>query len=154
MTTESTTTPDPGMRVLGGATVAGLAVSTVVTLLAAVTSGGAAVGGAAVGGFALTLVMAYGTFVVHVAAKAVPHLSLLVAIMTYALQIASMIAFFLVLDRVGAMGESVDGTWMVAGVVVASLTWSTVQIWLSAKARIPLYDLPLAGSSQSREASE
>lgn len=155
MTTESTERPrDPGMRVLGGATLAGFVVSALATLVAALVGEPGAVAGAAVGGFSLTVVMAFGTFVVHVAANAVPSLSLLVAIMTYALQIALMVAFFLLLARSGELERSIDGPWLVAGVVVASLTWSAVQIWLSSRARIPLYDLSRSSRSHGQEPGE
>lgn len=153
MTTETTERPaDPGMRVLGGAMLAAFLVSGLVAVAAALVGGPGAVAGAVVGGFSLAVVMAFGTYVVHVASNAVPQLSLLVAIMTYALQIAMMVAFFLVLERSGALGESVDGPWLVGGVVAASLTWSTAQIWLSTRARIPLYDLPAAAPSRGQEA--
>lgn len=155
MTTESTERPrDPGMRVLGGATLAGLVVSALTTLVAALAGEPGAVAGAAVGGFSLTVVMAFGTFIVHVAANVVPSLSLLVAIMTYALQITLMVAFFLLLARSGELESSIDGAWLVGGVVVASLTWSAVQIWLSSRARIPLYDLSRGGESHRQEPGE
>lgn len=153
MTTEtSERRADPGTRVLVGAMLAALVVSAAATGVAAAVGGPGAVAGAAVGGFSLAVVMAFGTYVVHVASNAVPGLSLMVAIMTYALQIAMMVAFFLVLARSGALEKSVDGAWLVAGVVVASLTWSTAQIWFSTRARIPLYDLSRPGPSRGQEA--
>lgn len=153
MTTETLERPtSPGTRVLGGAMLAAFGVSALVTLVAALVGGSDALAGAAVGGFSLAVVMAFGTYVVHVASDAVPSLSLMVAIMTYALQIAMMIAFFLVLDRSGALGEQVHGTWLVVGVVASSLTWSTAQIWFSTRARIPLYDLSRPGPSRTQEA--
>lgn len=153
MTTETTQrSADPGTRVLVGAMLVALAVSVLVIAVAAVVGDSSAVAGAAVGGISLTVVMAFGTYVVHVASNAVPELSLLVAIMTYALQIAMMVAFFLMLDRSGALGESIAGGWLVAGVVGASLTWSSAQIWFSTRARIPMYDLSRSGPSRGQEA--
>lgn len=153
MTTETTgRRSDPGTRVLGGAMLAAFGVAALVTLVAALVGGEGAVAGAAVGGFSLAVVMVFGTYVVHVASDAVPTLSLLVAIMTYALQLAMMTAFFLVLLRSGALGDEVNGGWLVVGVVAASLTWSTAQIWFSTRARIPLYDLSRQDASRGREA--
>lgn len=155
MTTESTRRPrDPGVRVLGGVTVLAFGVAAVVTTIGALFSGAAAARGAASGAFSVAVVMAFGTYVVHVAAQAVPALSLLVALMTYALQIVMMGAFFLLLVRSDSLGSSVDGPWLVAGVVVASLTWSAAQIWLSSRARIPMYDLSRSPASQAQEVSE
>lgn len=125
----------------------------IVTGVGALVSGAPAAAGAAAGAFSLAVVMPFGTYVVHVASRAVPAMSLMVALMTYALQIALMGAFFAMLSRSGALETSVDGLWLVVGVVVGSLTWSTTQIWLSSRARIPLYDLSSAQTSQSREAS-
>ena len=153
MTTETPErSADPGTRVLGGAMLVALGVSVVVTAAAALLGDSSAIAGAAVGGVSLTVVMAFGTYVVHVASNAVPALSLLVAIMTYALQIATMVAFFLVLERSGALGESVAGGWLLLGVVAASLTWSTAQIWFSTRARIPMYDLSRSTPSRGQEA--
>lgn len=159
MTTESTERPrDPGARVLAGVTALALGVAVVVTGLGALLGGSDAAAGAAAGAFPVVVVMAFGTYVVHVAARAVPALSLLVALMTYVLQIVLMGAFFLLLVRSGALDGSGDGAadavWLIVGVVIASMTWSAAQIWLSSRARIPLYDLPRSSESQGREVSE
>lgn len=152
MTTEMNRRPgDPGLRVLGLTTVGAFAMAALVTLAAWIVGGDGAVGGAAAGSFSLAVVMSFGTFVVHSVAAAMPSLSLLIALMTYALQIVMIGAFFLVLKRSDALGTTVDGTWLVVGVVVGSLTWSAGQIWLSARARIPMYDLPAPGVSQTQE---
>lgn len=154
MTTEMNRRPgDPGLRVLGLTTVGAFVVAALVTFLAWLVGGTGAVGGAAAGAFSLAVVMSFGTFVVHTVAAAIPSLSLLVAMMTYALQIVMVGAFFLALKRSDALGTTVDGTWLVVGVVVGSLSWSANQIWLSARARIPMYDLPVTGSSQTQEPS-
>ena len=154
MTTESIERPrDAGLRVLVGAALGALAVACLVTALAAVVGGADAAAGGAAGAFSLAVVMPFGTYVVHVASRAVPGLSLVVALMTYALQIALMMAFFATLARSSAWETSIDGVWLVVGVVAGSVTWSSTQIWLSSRARIPLYDLPSAQASQPREAS-
>lgn len=154
MTTESTERPrDTGARVIGGATVGAFVVAGAVTVLGALVGGSPAAAGAAAGAFALAVVMPFGTYVVHVAARTVPALSLMVALTTYALQIALLLAFFAMLSNAGALDDSVDGAWLVVGVVAGSLTWSATQIWFSARARIPLYDLPDGQTSQPREGS-
>ncbi|GGD29167.1 hypothetical protein [Nocardioides daphniae] len=155
MTTESNDRPrDAGLRILGGVMLVALGAAVVVTVVGALLGGSPGAAGAAAGAFSVALVMGFGTYVVHVVAKAVPALSLMMALMTYVLQIVMVGAFFLVLVRSGDLGDSVDGPWLVAGVVVASLTWSAAQIWLSSRARIPMYDLSRSQVSQGQEASE
>lgn len=155
MTTESNERPrDAGLRILGGVMLAALGAAVVVTAVGALLGGRPSAAGAAAGAFSVALVMGFGTYVVHVVAQAVPGLSLMMALMTYVLQIVMIGAFFLLLVRAGALGDSVDGPWLVAGVVVASLTWSAVQIWLSSRARIPMYDLSRSHTSHRQEASE
>lgn len=133
---------DPGAAVLGGTFLLTCAASVAVVVVAAIVGGEHAVTAAAVGSVVTLLVMGFGSYVVHVTAKAVPGLSLMVALMTYALQLVVMIAFFSVLAGSGEFGEAVRTPWLVAGVATAVVGWTTAQIRLAGKARVLAYDLP------------
>lgn len=159
MTTDSTRRRrDPAAAAIAGAVVGSLVASVVVVAVAGLVDDSAAVRGAATGAFATVAVMAFGAYVVHVVAKVMPSASLLLAIMTYLLQIVAMTAFLALATGSGALDDSLSGGWLVTGVVVAVLAWVATQIWFSTRARIPLYDLPGAAgvedSSRGREAGQ
>ena len=158
MTTASRRTPDQGAAVLGGTFLLTAAAAAGVIGVAAIVADGDAAVAAALGSVVTLVVMGFGSYVVHVASRAVPGLSLLVALMTYALQLALMIAFFLVLSRSAESSESVRSPWLVAGVVVAVLGWTTTQIRLAGKMRTLAYDLPAeaaeVGPSRDEEAGQ
>ena len=130
-----------------------LVASVVVVVLGALLDDSAAVAGAAAGAFATVAVMAFGAYVVHLVAKVMPSASLLLALMTYALQIVVLTAFLAVVTGSGALGDTLSGGWLVAGVVVAVLAWTVSQIWFSTRARVLLYDLPgeTPGDGPSRD---
>ena len=97
-------------------------------------------------------VLASGSFVVHVVARAMPSASLLVALLTYGLQITVLGAALLSFRRSGDLGETLHPEWLVAGVVAVTLTWVVAQIWSGARARVLLYDLPAVPASGREEA--
>jgi ATP synthase protein I len=152
MTPESKRHPgDPGLVVLLGAALAAVGVGILVVALGAALGGRSGALGAAIGAGLVITVLALGSFVVHVVAAAMPSASLLVALLTYALQIAVMAAVFVSLDRSGDLGPVVDREWLAGGVIAGTLVWVAAQTWLSTKARIPLYDLPQPAPSSREE---
>lgn len=153
MTTETKHRPrDPGLGVLLGAASVALGAGALLVLVAGLTGGRPEALGAAVGAGATITVLAFGSFVVHVVATVMPSASVLVALLTYALQIVVLGAVFLGLSRSGELGEGVHREWLAAGLVAGTLVWTVAQIWLGARARIPLYDLPVHAAGEQREA--
>lgn len=156
--TTATRPRDPGTAVLGGTFLLTCAAAVVVILVAVLFGGEHAVTAAAVGSIVTAVVMGFGAYVVHVVAGAVPGLSLLVALFTYALQLVMMVAFFAVLSRTGEFGDAVRTPWLVAGVATAVVAWTVAQVRLTSKARILLYDLAgesgAQGSGESRSTDE
>lgn len=152
MTTESKTDPRAsGGLVLLGAGAAALVVTAVATGLGALVEGGPGALGALTGSLLATVVLAFGLQVTHVVTKLQPELSLVVALMTYGLQLAMVTAVLAGLSRSGALGSQLDASWTVGGVVAAVLVWASVQVALYSRLRIPLYDLrePRAGTASS-----
>ncbi len=143
---------DPGLGVLLGAVLAAVGAGIAVVALAALTGGRPSALGAAIGAGLVITVLALGSFVVHVVAAAMPSASLLVALLTYGLQLAVLIAVFAALDRSGDLGTVVSRGWLAAGVIVGTGVWIAAQTWLSTKARIPLYDLADPAASEREEA--
>lgn len=149
---------DPAATAIAGAVAGSLVASLVVVGLAGLLSDSAALYGAACGAFSTVAVMAFGAYVVHVVAKVMPSASLLLALMTYALQLVALTAFMSVVTGSGALGETLSGGWLVAGVSSAVLAWVIAQIWFSARARVLAYDLaaeqPADTTSRGQEAGQ
>jgi ATP synthase protein I len=112
-----------------------LAVST-----AALTAGSAAAFGALLG---LVLVLGFfgvGTSVVNAVASVSPAASLMVALLTYALEVVALGAIFVALRRSGALAATVDRAWVGGVVIAATLVWLVSQISAETRSRQPIYD--------------
>jgi len=143
---------DGGTSVLVGAGLGTVLAGLLATLLGAVVGGSPAAYGALVGTALVVLVFAGGSFAVNEVARILPAASLLVALITYGLQLVVLAAVFTGFARSGALGGSLHAEWLAAGVVGGTLAWVAAQTWLSTRARIPLYDLPAADPSDREEA--
>lgn len=143
MTTESK--QDPTFRgslvLLRSGAVALLAVG-VMTVLGAIVTGSTGAAGAAAGGVAALLVFLLGSLLVNAVAGVVPGLSLVFALSTYTLQVLVLGLFFSVLDQRDLVGEPLHAGWLGGAIIVVTVVWLGVQVLLSTRARIPVYDLP------------
>lgn len=148
MTTETLhPTRDAGVRVLLGAAL-GATVATLGTALAGLLLGGSAAAyGALTGALLVLLVFGLGAFAVNAVAFVMPSASLLVALLTYTLQVIVMGLLFWVLTTSGTLGSELDERWLAGAVIVGTLVWVGVQIRQAARARIPVYDLGPTGRS-------
>ena len=79
---------------------------------------------------------------VNAVASVSPSASMLVALLTYTLQVVLVGVVFAALDRSGALDASVDRTWAGGAVVVATLVWLVSHIISATRSRLSLYDLP------------
>jgi ATP synthase protein I len=147
MTTETLHhTRDAGTRVLLGAAVAAAAATAAVSLAGLLIGGSAAAYGALVGALLVLLVFGLGAFAVNLVATVMPAASLLVALLTYTLQVVFMGLVFWALTRSGALGRDLDQRWLAGAIIAGTVAWVAVQIGQATRARIPAYDL---GSSAS-----
>ena len=46
------------------------------------------------------------------------------------------------LDRSGLLDDALDRRWLVAAVIAGTVAWMVAQIGLTARLRLPVYDLP------------
>lgn len=152
MTTESQYDTRPGVTVLLGTAGATLAAALLLVGLGALVDGTSGAYGAAFGGGVALLVFALGTAVVHAVSGLMPGLSLLVALMTYTLQLLAMALLFVVAGRSGLMGETISREWFAAGVIGATLVWLAAQVWRATHLRLPAYDIadPAAPADPAR----
>lgn len=145
--TQSLGTQSLGTRALRGALVgaagAAAAAGLVTALLGAVSDTPAALGALVGAGLALA-VLASGAFAVDAVARILPAASLLVALLTYTLQVVVLGLAFVALSGSGLLEERLDRAWLGGAVAVTTLVWVLAQVVLATRARIPAYDLPEA----------
>lgn len=143
MTSESRRLPvSPGSRVLVQASLGLIAAVVVTALVAFLASGADALSTVVTAGVVTAMVLAFGSWAVHVVAAAMPAASLLVALMTYGLQIVVLTAFLALVTDSPQWGESILPGWFAASVIVSVLAWVVLQVVFSVRARVPAYDLP------------
>jgi hypothetical protein len=139
MTTARTRLATPGGQVraaFGWTLVAGLLTITT----AALTAGSAAALGALVGTLLVLGFFGFGASVVNAVASVSPTASLLVALLTYALEVLALGAVFLALRRSGALAATVDGDWVGGVVIAGTLVWLVAQTIAEVRSRHPIYD--------------
>ncbi|WP_457206551.1 hypothetical protein [Nocardioides sp. P5_C9_2] len=141
MTTESKQDTRRGASPLLGAATAGLVLVVLLVVLAGLLDGSAGALGAAAGGVLALAVFATGTAVVQTVAQVMPAASLLVALMTYILQVVLMGAVAVALSGSGLVGEDLSRGWFAGAIIAVTATWMVAQVWLVGRQRIPVYDL-------------
>lgn len=134
------------LLVAGGCVVVAVALATV---LGGLLSGRPAALGALVGGSVALGFFLFGSMVVAAATRMAPQAALVVALMTYTLQVALVALVFLALGSSGAVGSTLSGGWLAGGVVVATLAWTLAQLVATSRARIPVYDIDLPDFSRT-----
>lgn len=119
-----------------------LAVGVVVALVGWLLAGAAAGLGALVGTSLVVVVCAGGALLVNAVAGAVPSASLLVALLTYTLQVMMLLVAFVALEQSGLLEDALDRMWVGAAAIAATVAWLVAQVVLTVRKRIPTYDLP------------
>jgi ATP synthase protein I len=132
----------PGVR--EGAIAAGL-VGVAATATAAAASGGPGIRGALIGAGLVLGTFGFGAMTVNAVASVMPSASLLVALLTYTLQIALLGLVFWGLTSSGATEDAIDPTWLGGTAVSATVAWLIGQITGAMRARQPIYDLDASG---------
>lgn len=155
MTTETLRhTPNPGLRVLLGAAAAALSAGAIVVAVAALQGSAGDRQGALVGALLALAVLAGGSLVVDLVASRMPTASLLVAVLTYTLEVVLLGLVFWRLETSGALDGSLSGTWLGVAVIAVTIGWLVGQIVLTARVRIPVYDLPAPAPSSAAPGGE
>jgi hypothetical protein len=151
MTTESMQVTRRGASPLLGAGVAGALAVVVLAVVGGVVDGAPGVTGALVGGGLTLAVFALGVGLVDVAARLLPAASLMVALLTYTLQLLVLAIAVVVLDRSGLAGDEVSRGWFAAGVIAVTVLWLLGQVVAATRQRIPAFEEPLAAPSPGGE---
>jgi len=155
MTTEMPeTTPVERPRVLLGAACAALVAGLLLVLLAALVSGSAAAYGAAAGTAIVIGVFATGSVAVDLVAGLLPNASLMVAMLTYTLQVVALALIFVALSGSGLLDDTIDGRWLGGTVIVGTFAWLVVQIVLTMRLKFPPIDITSPTSDHQDQAGE
>lgn len=141
-----------GGGVLVGAVGGSALVGGVLTAVAGLADGAPAAYGALVGSALAVAVLAFGSSTVHVVAGLMPSASLAVALLTYTLQLLVVLVVLVGLERSAAAQRALAEGWVTAGLVGTVLAWVVAQTALAARARIPIYDLPVPAGSAAPDA--
>ena len=118
----------------------------VVTVLGGVRDGSAGALGALSGGSLALCFLLFGSLVVETATRMAPQTAIVVALMTYTLQVALVALVFVTLKSSGAVDSTLSAGWLAAGVVVATVAWTVGQLVAASRARVLAYDIELPGS--------
>ena len=126
-----------------------LAVGLVLGTVAGFTGGTPAVLGVAIGAAMVCVFFAAGAFVLDVVATLAPAASMLVALLTYTLQVVLVGLVFVALTRSDLLEGTIDPRWLGGTVIVGTLAWLAAQVVASTRTRIPVYELGVPkGSSE------
>jgi ATP synthase protein I len=119
-----------------------LTAGAVAVLVAALTTGAAGAWGVLVGLGLLVGFYLFGLGTVQATSAVAPTISLLVALLTYTLQVVLLGLAFVVLQRSGLLDDAVDRRWLSGTVVTGTLLWTTSLVRSATRQRIPLYHTP------------
>lgn len=131
-----------GVRTLVRSSAAALVAGGVVCLVGLAVAGGSGLAAAIIGTLVVVFVLFSGALVVTVVADLMPSASLLVALMTYALQMAILALLLIPLSRSEWAKTNLDAPWLAVAVIAGALVWTVAQVLLATRTRIPIYDLP------------
>jgi ATP synthase protein I len=139
--------------VLGGVFAATVAVGALMVLLGGVADGRDAAIGALTGSGIVAAVLAFGCGNLALVARLAPGATLLVALVTYLAQAVVLVLVAVRLSGTETFSDGPGRLWLGLGLIAGMLTWMTVQLLLTVRARIPIYDLPDTPSEQASDES-
>ena len=132
----------PSAGVLLRATLGNAAVVALLSVVALVASGADAGATVLTGGVITALVLAFGSWAVHLIASVMPSASLPIALLTYALPVVLLTAFMALVSNDPEWGQGISKEWFGASVITCVMAWMVLQVTFFSRARIPVYDLP------------
>lgn len=135
------TTRSGGVTLLLRSGAVTVVVGSLLAVAGAVLAGSAAAYGALVGTALVVVVGTGGALVVDAVAGVLPTASLLVALLTYTLQVLLLLVAFLALERSGLLASDLDRGWVGGAAIVATFQWLLAQLLLTVRTRVPAYDL-------------
>jgi ATP synthase protein I len=128
--TTATPRQQPAMRVpgVGWALTVTVVVGLSAVLLAAVLGGSEQVLGALAGTALVAVFFLFGMVNTALAAAFAPRTALLVAMLTYTVQVVGLAILLVAVSRSEAAGESLDVRWLAGTVIVGALGWTVALV--------------------------
>jgi ATP synthase protein I len=142
------TTRASGVTLLLRSSVVTLVLGGLLAVVGALVAGSSAALGALVGTGLVVAVCAGGSLLVNAVAGVLPSASLMVALLTYTLQVLLLLVAFVALERSGLLGGALDRIWVGGAAIAATLQWLVAQVVLTFRSRIPAFDLPPEGGER------
>ena len=122
-----------GVSLLVGALVAGVG---------GLVQGPAAAWSVLLGTALVTVVCAGGAAAVNVVSGLMPEAALMIALLTYFLQVLVVLVVLAALADSAVLEEELDRGWVAGSVIGGTLLWMAGQVAVTTRARIPMFDLP------------
>lgn len=126
-----------------------LAIGVALVVTGALVAGSAAAYGALVGTAIAVGIFGFGSFVVATVARVMPVASLLVALLTYTMQVVLLALVFVLIRDSGLLESTLDRYWLGGAILLGAGAWMVVQLRVSMTARIPAYDVPAGESDRA-----
>lgn len=139
----------PVLRVLPKVVASAVAATAVVVVAGLVVTGTDAALAAAAGGLLVVGVFAFGVLTLAWVVRLLPSASLLVALVTYATQLALVLLVVTALGDTEPFAAPAVRAWLAGALVAATVTWVVAHLWFASRQRIPVYDLPDPGVSDA-----
>ncbi len=132
-----------------------VAIGLVLGVAAGVTTGVPGVWGVVVGVVLTCASLGLGSLVLAWVTEVSPAMSLVVALMTYTLQVVLLLAAYVVLQSSAEARDAVAGPWLGGTVIATTVVWLALQVRDLMRSRQPYFDLPsdAAGATSSKGAS-
>ncbi|WP_121258056.1 hypothetical protein [Nocardioides ferulae] len=130
------------MRTVGVSVLAGMLVAAIGWL----AQGPAAAWSVLVGTALVTVVFSGGAAAVNVVSGLMPEAALMIALLTYFLQVLLVLVALAALADSAVLDEKLDRGWVAGSVIGATLIWMAGQVAVTTRARIPIFVLPDRGS--------
>lgn len=113
-----------GLRWLVPATLSAVVALVVLTVLAAVVGNGPAVAGALIGGVAVLVTSLFAVLSLTMVVWVHSRLALLVAMMTYLLQVMLLALLFVSYQKHEELQDEIARSWLGAGIATAAVAWT------------------------------
>lgn len=133
-------------RVLRAGALGVLLTTTITVVLAALISDAAGVRAALLGGGMVLVFFAFGAVVVGTAARLAPGTAILVALMTYTLQVLLVGLVFAALTTSDAFDASLREGWLAAALIAGTFSWMGGQLLATLRTPVP----PWKGASEGQ----
>ncbi len=147
--TTNTAPAERAPRVLHAAVLWVLVSTAVITVAGAVTQGRTGALSALLGSGIVLVFFIFGAVVVGAASQLAPQTALLVAMVTYTLQVVLVALIFAALTEADAFDTALSPGWLAGALIVDTFAWMAGQLIATLRAPIPPWDGPVSDGQEA-----